>query len=455
MATVTPLVRRIEVRGLHGRFDYSLDFEAVQASARLVLLYGDNGSGKTTVLRLLWNLLSPAGNRYHRTFMSQIAFQSFGVLLAGGTRIEATRKLPVAGPFQIEVRRRGVEPSISEWPDRVPFEDYFSDWPVEHFDERLREFERNGEEVVLAARAALAKTRYLHFLSTLGAGPYLLADDRSTASDELPKFVEDRHRRRLAEQSTEAVEPKRLAHELEVSIDRLNQMLQRLTIGAAASGSANANSVYLDILKQVGMTSTAEASSETLREALIEVIEDLGKRSSQFEELGLIPKFVSKQFATYVKALPGERVQVADSILRPYVESIDARLNALEESRLVISTFLKAANSFLDGKSLIFDARRGISIRLDDGEVLAPSQLSSGECHVVLLLANAILAREGSRLVLIDEPELSLNVKWQRSIVSALLACTDGTSVQFVIATHSVELMSSHRTSVVRMRSDE
>jgi ABC-type glutathione transport system ATPase component len=106
----------------------------------------------------------------------------------------------------------------------------------------------------------------------------------------------------------------------------------------------------------------------------------------------------------------------------------------------------------LRGKKLSYRAGRGgLQIQLESGETLGPEQLSSGECHIILLLTNALLARDGSKLFLIDEPELSLNVKWQRQVIRSLLACTEGSGVQFVIATHSIELLSGYRDNVERL----
>jgi predicted ATPase len=53
---------------------------------------------------------------------------------------------------------------------------------------------------------------------------------------------------------------------------------------------------------------------------------------------------------------------------------------------------------------------------------------------------------------IIDEPELSLNVKWQRRLVQSLLDCTEGASVQFLMASHSMELLARHRSHVVPLK---
>ena len=52
---------------------------------------------------------------------------------------------------------------------------------------------------------------------------------------------------------------------------------------------------------------------------------------------------------------------------------------------------------------------------------------------------------------MIDEPELSLNVKWQRELTKTLLGFIVGTRTQFILATHSIELLSRRQDCVVKL----
>jgi predicted ATP-dependent endonuclease of OLD family len=52
---------------------------------------------------------------------------------------------------------------------------------------------------------------------------------------------------------------------------------------------------------------------------------------------------------------------------------------------------------------------------------------------------------------MIDEPEISLNIKWQRNLIKALVDITDGESTQFIFASHSMEILSVHLDKVIRL----
>ena len=49
-------------------------------------------------------------------------------------------------------------------------------------------------------------------------------------------------------------------------------------------------------------------------------------------------------------------------------------------------------------------------------------------------------------------PEISLNIKWQRELLSSLLACAGSNPVQYLIATHSFELLTSYKNNVVELK---
>jgi predicted ATPase len=61
------------------------------------------------------------------------------------------------------------------------------------------------------------------------------------------------------------------------------------------------------------------------------------------------------------------------------------------------------------------------------------------------------VAKQRPSVFIIDEPELSLNVKWQRMLVSSLLAAAKDAQMQFVLATHSIELLARYNAYVVEL----
>lgn len=124
-------IAAIEVVKLHGRFDYTIDFGPKSSPTatgalfavnedRLTLLYGSNGTGKTSLLRLVFHALSSAPNRGHRTAMSRTRFASLTLRLTTGATITYVRPPGfLEGPFRAEVQGHDQsDPVVWEFDDK-------------------------------------------------------------------------------------------------------------------------------------------------------------------------------------------------------------------------------------------------------------------------------------------------------------------------------------------------
>lgn len=90
----------------------------------------------------------------------------------------------------------------------------------------------------------------------------------------------------------------------------------------------------------------------------------------------------------------------------------------LSKSEENIKSLLDTCNSYLEGKRLVYNDIDYTSSILDtDDSILEWSALSSGEKQVVSLFTHLFLSRQTSQIVLIDEPELSLSVPWQKKLL--------------------------------------
>lgn len=87
-------------------------------------------------------------------------------------------------------------------------------------------------------------------------------------------------------------------------------------------------------------------------------------------------------------------------------------------------------------KRVSFDDR-SIIVEDADGKQIGLASLSSGEKHLIRLLVESLIAEKDS--ILIDEPEISMHVDWQRELVAIFR--TLNPNAQFILATHSPEIM--------------
>lgn len=97
-----------------------------------------------------------------------------------------------------------------------------------------------------------------------------------------------------------------------------------------------------------------------------------------------------------------------------------------------VRDFVSLCNRYLTGKQIIYDNTKytifigaeGKDIRSADAqlaEALEMKMLSSGEKQIVSLFSHLFFSGESTFFVIIDEPELSLSVPWQRRFLPDIL----------------------------------
>lgn len=113
-----------------------------------------------------------------------------------------------------------------------------------------------------------------------------------------------------------------------------------------------------------------------------------------------------------------------------------------------INHLIETFNKFLiGGKRLeIDDSQLKICVGKSEHSV---DYLSSGERHILTFLALVVTAGRGRNFLIIDEPEISLNVKWQRILMEVILELVPSTQV--IVATHSPVISNGNLESLVRL----
>jgi predicted ATP-binding protein involved in virulence len=130
-----------------------------------------------------------------------------------------------------------------------------------------------------------------------------------------------------------------------------------------------------------------------------------------------------------------ENFQNSDLMREVVEEVVDVQrgIEAAQEPTAALQDLV--SDLFSGNKSLHFEGR---TIRITQGDVEIPLQgLSSGEKQVIRLLIECLAA--GPNPVIIDEPELSMHVDWQHRLVNCMRTLNPG--AQLIIATHSPEIM--------------
>jgi predicted ATPase len=120
-----------------------------------------------------------------------------------------------------------------------------------------------------------------------------------------------------------------------------------------------------------------------------------------------------------------------------------------------IQRYLESVNEFFRGKKLVVDPSvprfegRAVGIRFNQSNRIERLRaLSSGERQIVTLIY-AATHMSGQKVVLIDEPEISLHVDWQRRLLGKMSEQVG--ERQIIACTHSPSIGADYAKSQMRI----
>lgn len=116
------------------------------------------------------------------------------------------------------------------------------------------------------------------------------------------------------------------------------------------------------------------------------------------------------------------------------IDTVETRIERAMQPRLELEGMIQ---QMFSGDKEIHFTDNSIEVETETGNKISLSSLSSGEKHLMRILIETLLAGESS--LIIDEPEISMHVDWQRHLIEAMRKLNPDT--QLIIATHSPEIM--------------
>lgn len=128
---------------------------------------------------------------------------------------------------------------------------------------------------------------------------------------------------------------------------------------------------------------------------------------------------------------------------------LSAYLDELEKQLSVYDSFLEKMDLLSDlirnkgfaNKTFSFSPVYGIRCVSSVGEYINLTSLSSGEQNELVLLYDLIFEVPDNSVLLLDEPENSLHVTWQRLFIDDLTRISELKRIQSIVATHSSRIV--------------
>jgi predicted ATP-binding protein involved in virulence len=412
-------IKRIEIIGIHGLFDITQDF-----SSGINILHGVNGSAKTTLVHVITNILNGDYERF-----LYISFSSIKVWYDDDNFIsihkdnenneydnENTKTITVC----VNNDRRGVK-----------FNDQINEF--NEFEKELTIEEKSELEVIkdyTQTKVILPTAYFPAFRTMIEAWQ---STEENIDTDKTTKFA-----RKVFGEFTPKINypsPRDIEQSLRNEIEEIakkislfeRQIMAQVTIDFISSSIKND-------LKQ-----TLETSK-----MIITKIELLFLKLQSYP----IPKesyISSSEIYLNIKNNLNLDIDKTDTQIRLFLnifyDSLHKIHNKFQDEYSKIDKYLSGVNRFLKGKSIAIlkTNKKGdnllVAITYDDIPVLdSLNTLSSGERQILTILyATTYMSDE--KLVIVDEPEISLHIDWQRKLLKEISEQLYGK--QIIACTHS------------------
>lgn len=159
----------------------------------------------------------------------------------------------------------------------------------------------------------------------------------------------------------------------------------------------------------------------------------LEERRNKLKSVGLLENIPYQKIE-----IPDNINDVARAILSVNIQDMKVKLYIFNDLYTKLKLFTEIINERrFSYKRLLIDHNKGFVFVNSNGEELTPLQLSSGEQHELVMLYELLFKVEDNTLVLIDEPEISLHISWQKEFLNDLREIIKIKNFDVIIATHS------------------
>jgi predicted ATP-binding protein involved in virulence len=438
-------IESIDIKNLFEIFNYNIKYPKDE---NVLIITGPNGFGKTQVLNIIFNLF----NRKF-VFFQNLVFTEITVSLSDDISIEIIKKEINRNS---KTKEKNTQLDIIFKKKKSVIETYTYSQEI---DSSLL---RNLDKFLPVSR--IDNSRWVNHRTDQ---IYSLEQVIEEFSDQLPSEIMN---------SFQKVKTK-LANEILDSIDVHLIREQRLFQKVSRSDSRHYSRSERD---QNIMTETIQEYSNELKGLINEKIQqsytisqtlDSSYPNRLITEKGKVSKDeYDKRFADLTEKQEKltknglyESKQKFLGYSKDDSKALLVYLNDLEKKLIIFDDLLEKLELFTNilnerrftFKSIHINRENGFYFKTTKGKNLKLNQLSSGEQHEVVLLYELIFKTRPSILVLIDEPEISLHITWQKEFLDDLLRIIKIQNFQVLIATHSPSIINDRWDLVYNLQKTE
>lgn len=436
------MIKSIIIRKLFGRFDYKLEF----LSDRIMIITGPNGYGKSTILKMInsfcmddyFNLLS-------------YPFYKF-IIICKSNKVEITKNEKVFMinnySFPYPVAKKNV--SNNEETNIGSRDAYVSYFINKTLNSITKDFEKNTY-----IKQYFASNTNI-FISELIDSVFHNISKEKDLKNALLNIKAAFEQLSIIKQeigTIHFIQEQRLIEKREVNKAKglFNNEPEIEYVNVINENSEKLKSELAEIMKQHSSLSSkldssyirrlfAENSGSKKMHEVRSQLQLLQRKQEKLKKYGL----ADIDTVSYVTSLNREKLDKFSAELTIFLEDANAKFAVFEPIINKLDLYEQIVNKKLTFKKITISSANGIMITSDEGKSLSLNGLSSGEQEILILFYKLIFESDVN-LLLIDEPEISLHIAWQKELLYDFMNVIDlKKDMQMIIATHSPQIISNN-----------
>ena len=418
------LIQKIEINGFKSP---TSKLSVLLSGSNISVIYGDNGSGKTTFLKILHSILEKDESVLIQNKVSSVVlYYSY----PDGNYDRTTIKRKYESSKRSDSLKKN-ESSEYNWTD-------FLNSPLAELSSLSLGVERG-----VINQASRIEPRQIYDYFVRHREILIKEVDLFSIAHEMSTFLRVTHNKYKSRSDQNQFEMvKKNLHLQSVKIENIESLLLEKYKMARITATKRIQSALFDTLSiaiTLNETSVDRNHRSSLpndferrlienKERIIEALDDGEENKFKNKVIQILSDDnIEEEVSRY------RHHEILGQLFMNMMNELELEKQMLSSINLLIDTF----NRFLiQGKELII---KNEHIYVKVGRIThSISELSSGERHILTFLCLVLFEGGKRNILIIDEPEISLNIKWQRELLSLFSELIPQT--QIIVASHSPSL---------------
>lgn len=432
-------IKEIKIEGLFDMFNHTI---TLRDDTKLTIIYGENGIGKTMVFKILEYFFNFNINKLYRTpftkliinfinntiielekgkeknknfLLVKINGESYNIYVNEINKKKGTSHGKLTELIQIgtPLRRVGYEQFL----DTASGVMISLDEAIEKYGDVLPDNILNGKIEIPEKLSQIIKNTNLYFIQTQRL---LSLQSKNSRNRQMYMFDDESY---TVYENTATNYSNEISKKIKEKTDNYRKLSDDLK-----------NSLSNRILNN-------KVKTDFSIDELQQLVQEADEKRRKYIEAGLIEDS-RENFE-----IPDDIGELNKAILAVNIQDMLTQLKIYEEDNFYnrLQLFIEILNNRrLSHKSIKISEQHGFTFTNDKGKELKPENLSSGEQHELVLLYQLLFKIPENSLILIDEPEISLHITWQKEFTNDMEDIIKLRNFDILLATHSPAIINGN-----------